>query len=275
MSEKYFCFIHILNTSLIKNYKRGVLLNQDEYIGNIVKNGVITLIIGFIITGILYSVMYSINGIEMYAGFIILGALYGVLFIKLDIFENELDLIITNAVFAFFGSYVSIHLIFTSALKIAMNSSLLTYQFIGICIIAAVVVNYIRDTYLEINPLGSINLNLGKLPTVICPECGVEVNAENIFCPECGHKFSFIHCPECGAKLDEEGAFCQECGHKLEDDSKKEEVKENNSKKDISLKKEVKEDNSKKEDNLKSCSNCGTKVSEDSKFCPECGNKIR
>lgn len=275
MSEKYFCFIHILNTSLIKNYKRGVLLNQGEYIGNIVKNGVIALIIGFIITGILYSVMYSINGIEMYAGFIILGALYGFLFIKLDIFENELDLIITNAVFAFFGSYVSIHLIFTSALKIAMNSSLLTYQFIGICIIAAVVVNYIRDTYLEINPLGSINLNLGKLPTIICPECGVEVNAENIFCPECGHKFSFIHCPECGAKLDEEGAFCQECGHKLEDDSKKEEVKENNSKKDISLKKEVKEDNSKKEDNLKSCSNCGTKVSEDSKFCPECGNKIR
>lgn len=226
-------------------------MNQDEYIGNIVKNGVIALIIGFIITGILYSVMYSINGIEMYAGFIILGALYGFLFIKLDIFENELDLIITNAVFAFFGSYVSIHLIFTSALKIAMNSSLLTYQFIGICIIAAVVVNYIRDTYLEINPLGSINLNLGKLPTVICPECG--------------HKFSFIHCPECGAKLDEEGAFCQECGHKLED----------NSKKDTSLKKEVKEDNSKKEDNLKSCSNCGTKVSEDSKFCPECGNKIR
>lgn len=106
-----------------------------------------------------------------------------------------------------------------------MNSSLLTYQFIGICIIAAVVVNYIRDTYLEINPLGSINLNLGKLPTVICPECGVEVNAENIFCPECGHKFSFIHCPECGAKLDEEGAFCQECGHKLEDDSKKKKLK--------------------------------------------------
>ena len=226
-------------------------MNQDEYIGNIVKNGVIALIIGFIITGILYSVMYSINGIEMYAGFIILGALYGFLFIKLDIFKNELDLIITNAVFAFFGSYVSIHLIFTSALKIAMNSSLLTYQFIGICIIAAVVVNYIRDTYLEINPLGSINLNLGKLPTVICPECGVEVNAENIFCSECGHKFSFIHCPECGAKLDEEGAFCQECGYKLEDNSKndislKKEVKEDNSKKDISLKKEVKEDNSKK-----------------------------
>lgn len=254
-------------------------MNQDEYMGNIVKNGVIALIIGFIITGILYSVMYSINGIEMYAGFIILGALYGFLFIKLDIFENELDLIITNAVFAFFGSYVSIHLIFTSALKIAMNSSLLTYQFIGICIIAAVVVNYIRDTYLEINPLGSINLNLGKLPTVICPECGVEVNAENIFCSECGHKFSFIHCPECGAKLDEEGAFCQECGYKLEDDSKKEDKSSKEESKDKS-----KEDNSKeeakeesKEDNNpeKSCSNCGAKVSKDSKFCPECGNKIK
>lgn len=207
-------------------------MNQDEYIGNIVKNGVIALIIGFIITGILYSVMYSINGIEMYAGFIILGALYGFLFIKLDIFENELDLIITNAVFAFFGSYVSIHLIFTSALKIAMNSSLLTYQFIGICIIAAVVVNYIRDTYLEINPLGSINLNLGKLPTIICPECG--------------------------AKLDEEGAFCQECGHKLEDNSKKE-VKEDNSKKEDNLK-SCSNCGTKVSEDSKFCPECGNKI---------------
>lgn len=258
-------------------------MNQDEYIGNIVKNGVIALIIGFIITGILYSVMYSVNGIEMYVGFIILGAIYGFLFIKLDIFENDLDLIITNAVFAFFGSYVSIHLIFTSALKVAMNSSLLIYQFTGICIIVAVIVNYIRDNYLGINPLESVNLNLGKIPTVTCQECGVEVNADNIFCPECGHKFNFIHCPECGAKLDEDGAFCPECGHKLEDDSKEEDKSSKEESKDKS-----KEDNSKeeakeeskeksKEDNNpeKSCSNCGSKVSKDSKFCLECGNKIK
>ena len=94
--------------------------------------------------------------------------------------KNDLDLIITNAVFAFFGSYVSIHLIFTSALKVVMNSSLLIYQFTGICIIVAVIVNYIRDNYLGINPLGSVNLNLGKYP-VTCQECGVEVNADNIF----------------------------------------------------------------------------------------------
>ena len=217
-------------------------MNQDEYIGNIVKNGVIALIIGFIITGILYSVMYSINGIEMYAGFIILGALYGFLFIKLDIFENELDLIITNAVFAFFGSYVSIHLIFTSALKIAMNSSLLTYQFIGICIIAAVVVNYIRDTYLEINPLGSINLNLGKLPTVICPECGAE---------------------EDDSKKEDKSSK-EESKDKSKEDNSKEEAKEES-------KEKSKEDNNPE----KSCSNCGAKVSKDSKFCPECGNKIK
>lgn len=258
-------------------------MNQDEYIGNIVKNGVIALIIGFIITGILYSVMYSVNGIEMYVGFIILGAIYGFLFIKLDIFENDLDLIITNAVFAFFGSYVSIHLIFTSALKVAMNSSLLIYQFTGICIIVAVIVNYIRDNYLGINPLGSVNLNLGKIPTVTCQECGVEVNADNIVCPECGHKFNFIHCPKCGAKLDEDGAFCPECGHKLEDDSKeedkssKEESKEKS--KEDNFKEEAKEESKEKskEDNNpeKSCSNCGAKVSKDSKFCPECGNKIK
>lgn len=75
-------------------------MNQDEYIGNIVKNGVIALIIGFIITGILYSVMYSINGIEMYGRFYNFRSTLRFLFIKLDIFENELDLIITNAVFA-------------------------------------------------------------------------------------------------------------------------------------------------------------------------------
>lgn len=232
-------------------------MNQDEYIGNIVKNGVIALIIGFIITGILYSVMYSVNGIEMYVGFIILGAIYGFLFIKLDIFENDLDLIITNAVFAFFGSYVSIHLIFTSALKVAMNSSLLIYQFTGICIIVAVIVNYIRDNYLGINPLGSVNLNLGKIPTVTCQECGVEVNADNIVCPECGHKL--------------------EDDSKEEDKSSKEESKEKS--KEDNFKEEAKEESKEKskEDNNpeKSCSNCGAKVSKDSKFCPECGNKIK
>lgn len=64
----------------------------------------------------------------------------------------------------------------------------------------------------------------------------------------------------------DKGAFCPECGHKLEDDSKEE---------DKSSKEESKEKS--KEDNNpeKSCSNCGAKVSKDSKFCPECGNKIK
>lgn len=235
----------------------GVLLNQDEYIGNIAKNGVISLIIGIIITGILYVTMYSVNDVGMYFGFIILGAIYGFLFIKVDIFENIMDLIISNAVFAFFGSYVSIHLIFTNNLKIAMDSSMLTYQFVGICIIVAIIVNYVRENYLNINPLGSINLKLTKLPTVVCPNCGVEVNSENVFCPECGHKFNFMYCPECGVKLDADDEFCLECGHKIKEGSKVES-----------------DDVCKKDEYKHACPNCNKEVSEDSKFCPECGNKL-
>lgn len=260
-------------------------MNQDEYISNIIKNGVIALVIGFIITGILYSIMYSVSGAELYIGFAILGAIYGFLFIKLDILENELDFIITNAVFAFFGTYVSINLIFSSALKVAMNSSFLTYQFALIAIIVAIVVNYIRDVYLGINPLESITLNLGKLPTMECPKCGVEMNAEDKFCPECGYEF--ICCPECGSKLEEDDLFCQECGHKLKKSKKNKKSKktEDNSKKDKDSSKKAEdksknnEDKSKdeddpKEDEGKVCSKCGAKLSDDAKFCQECGNKF-
>ncbi len=230
--------------------------------GTIVINAIIALVIGIIITSLLYSVMYSVNGSELYIGFAILGAIYGFLFLKVDIFENDLDLIITNAVFGFFGTYVSINIIFTSALKVAMNSSLLTYQYALIAIIVAIVVNYIRDHYLGINLLGSFNLNLGKLPTMECPRCGVEINAADIFCSECGYEFA--HCSECGEKLDEDATFCPECGHKLKDDESQSEDKSDKSKKD----------DSKSEEKGKVCSNCGFKLSKDAQFCQECGNKV-
>ena len=272
-------------------------MNQDGYVGTIVINAIVALVIGLIITSLLYSVMYSVNGSELYVGFAILGAIYGFLFLKVDIFENNLDLIITNAVFAFFGTYVSINLLFTSALKVAMNSSLLTYQYALMAIIVAIVVNYIRDNYLGINLLGSLNLNLGKLPTIKCPKCGVEINASDIFCSECGYEFT--HCSECGEKLDEDATFCPECGHKLKedksgkskkdeskiDDSSKDDAKDNSkkdeSKIDDSSKDDAKEDKSdksskeesdKKEDKV--CSNCGSKLGKDAQFCQECGNKV-
>ncbi len=274
-------------------------MNQDEYVGAIVINAIVALVIGIIITGVLYSMMYSVNGSEMYIGFAILGAIYGFLFLKVDIFENDLDLIITNAVFAFFGTYVSINLLFTSALKVAMNSSFLTYQYALIAIIVAIVVNYIRDHYLGINLLGSFNLNLGKLPTMECPRCGVEINAADIFCSECGYEFA--HCSECGEKLDEDATFCPECGHKIKNDksgkSKKDESSKGDakdkSKEDESSKGDAKDksskddakDESKKEDKLekdddkaekegKVCSNCGSKLSKNAHFCQECGNKV-
>lgn len=218
-------------------------MNQDDYIGNIIKNGVIALIIGIIIAGILNTTLYSVYGSEMYLGFIILGAIYGFLFINVPVFENDLDIIITNALFTFFGAYLSITIVFPSTIKLTLNSDMLTLQYILIAIVVAIVVNYIRDNYLDINPLGSINLNLRKLPTITCPECGVEANVDNVFCPECGHEFKFNHCPECGEKLDEDSTFCQECGHKLE--------------------------------NKPICSKCGCKLTKDSKFCPECGDKIK
>lgn len=224
-------------------------MNQNECIEIIVKNGVLAIIIGFIITYILYATMYSVTGVELYLGFALLGAIYGFLFIKLVMFENDLDGIVTSAVFAFFGAFVSINLIFTSNLKIAMGSSMLSYQYCGVCMLFAAIVNLLRDKYMNINPLENFHLpklskKFGKLPTVFCPECGVEVNADNIICPECGYKFNYIFCPECGSKLDEDDAFCLECGFKID------------------------------EGTSNSCPNCGNKLNDDAKFCPECGEKL-
>lgn len=52
--------------------------------------------------------------------------------------------------------------------------------------------------------------------TIMCPECGNEVQSGSKFCPECGHKMEMARfCPECGNKVSADNKFCPECGTKL------------------------------------------------------------
>ena len=47
-----------------------------------------------------------------------------------------------------------------------------------------------------------------------CFKCGKEY--EGKFCPECGAKYEeSIICPQCGVELDGQVKFCNECGTKL------------------------------------------------------------
>ncbi len=57
----------------------------------------------------------------------------------------------------------------------------------------------------------------------ICPECGAQVNAENVFCSVCGAKMPKIEkpddksiCPHCGTAVPKDSKFCFACGQMIE-----------------------------------------------------------
>jgi len=54
--------------------------------------------------------------------------------------------------------------------------------------------------------------------TIVCSNCGYNVNATAKFCPECGNKIELPKkkfCSECGAELSPTSKFCPECGNKV------------------------------------------------------------
>lgn len=80
-------------------------------------------------------------------------------------------------------------------------------------------------------------------PKVLCPHCHAEVPANAKFCFECGGKIETLSenemlCPTCGKKT-HKGKFCAECGAPL----------------------------------IRKCAKCGTELPNNTKFCPECGEK--
>lgn len=51
---------------------------------------------------------------------------------------------------------------------------------------------------------------------IFCQNCGVKLDAEDVFCSKCGSKLNkIVFCSKCGAKSKVEDEFCRSCGAKL------------------------------------------------------------
>ena len=88
------------------------------------------------------------------------------------------------------------------------------------------------------------NVPAQKDRDVVCLKCGAKLPVGAKFCFECGTKVELLTenevlCPQCGKKTIK-GKFCQECGAPL----------------------------------FRVCPNCGKEVTDDAKFCLECGQKL-
>jgi rubrerythrin len=121
-----------------------------------------------------------------------------------------------------------------------------------------------------------------------CSKCGTSVRAEDKFCPKCGANLEEIiskeenyvesttspesseinekleyECSECGTSVREEDKLCPKCGAILDDNLSKEKSSIESPKTfksgEISEKLEYE------------CSECGTSVRAEDKFCPKCG----
>ncbi len=87
------------------------------------------------------------------------------------------------------------------------------------------------------------NLATENLPTVTCPDCGIDTPQNSRFCYKCGHPMvAADRCPDCGVDLPGDAKFCSGCGKNL-------------------LEKVT-------------CAKCDTKLPPGSKFCTNCGEKI-
>ena len=87
------------------------------------------------------------------------------------------------------------------------------------------------------------NLKSESLPTVTCPDCGIDTPQNSRFCYKCGHPMiATDRCPDCAVDLGPDAKFCHSCGKKLGEKT--------------------------------SCSKCGTKLPSGSKFCTDCGEEV-
>lgn len=126
-----------------------------------------------------------------------------------------------------------------------------------------------------------------------CEECGHGLFKDSKFCPGCGKKLTaaeektapveekeVLKCKKCGRELSEENVFCPECGEKV--DASEEENVETSAEEDTPVEKTddetaetvSQEDTPVEEKEILKCKKCGTELSEENAFCPECGEKV-
>ena len=87
------------------------------------------------------------------------------------------------------------------------------------------------------------NLATEKIPTVTCPDCGIDTPQNSRFCYKCGHQMvSANRCADCGTDMAVDANFCQACGKKLGEKTP--------------------------------CGKCGAKLPPGSKFCTDCGEEL-
>ena len=100
--------------------------------------------------------------------------------------------------------------------------------------------------------------------TTVCNQCGTVYSKKFKFCPECGD--SYNPCVYCGADMKAGASVCTSCGKSVPKTCPKCEAV-------------IDGDNMKfcplcGESLVKKCSGCGAQLDGNSKFCPECGNKL-
>ncbi|CAM3639654.1 SPFH domain-containing protein [Erysipelothrix urinaevulpis] len=84
------------------------------------------------------------------------------------------------------------------------------------------------------------NENLKKEDNIMCPDCGYESSKDSKFCSNCSKTFQ-KECGQCGQIINNENQkFCDECGSSL----------------------------------LKKCHQCEAVLSNNAKFCHDCGEKV-
>ena len=100
--------------------------------------------------------------------------------------------------------------------------------------------------------------------SIICSECGAEIDSDATSCPKCGEVFEGeeFQCPKCEKIIPEEAGKCPHCGNKFiafEEEPRK-----------VS-KTKTKDKAIKRTEDKIYCSECGAIVDEDMDVCPGCG----
>jgi ribosomal protein L40E len=138
------------------------------------------------------------------------------------------------------------------------------FTMVFIFVIFVIALNYFMQKKLKEAggvPPGTLPEDLGETQTketLLCSECGAEIDAGSESCPKCGEVFEGeeFQCPKCEKIVPDDASSCPYCGNKFLT------LKEEEQKKDV---------DGNKFDEKFDCSECGAVVGKDMDKCPGCG----